>query len=305
MAFPVPPPGSLVVLGPALLDHVRGPGPALSWSHPGGNGLVFAGTAALLGAPVIFVGQRGDDGVGRALGAHLARHGVQIHAYRPVPGLTTKEAHIALEADGGWRTLSSTPARFPYLPRPALPTGAERVQIMGLTSLLRACPAELSAWIAGIRLAGLPLGFGLNALEPAEAPAVDALVGAGDAVFCNAGEWWAWRGQRVGPRDALTGGPTGDLVVSLGADGVLVRPAGGPTFHRPAPRVPARCTIGAGDVLCAATVTLRAAGLSLHEAIDEAQALAASRVTDLRWDDWAAQEPVRLAHLRGLISRSA
>ncbi|MFH1469239.1 MAG: carbohydrate kinase family protein [Pseudomonadota bacterium] len=302
MVSSAPPPTSLLVLGPALVDHVQGPEAAPVSARPGGNGLIFAGTAALLGAHVRFAGQRGDDEAGRSLRNHLAGLGVDVGGFLPLPGVPTKRADIVLDESGAWRTAGTAPARFPYLPPPALPAGIARVQIMGLTSLLRACPDRLAAWIAAVREAGLPLGVGLNRLDAAEGPAVDALLGPADAVFCNAAEWHAWRGTPADPERGLEGGPGGDLHVSLGAGGVLARSAGGRCFHRPAPRVRARCTLGAGDVLCAAIVLLRAAGLDLPEAVEEAQALAAGRVRHPGWDDWAARDPALLARLRARIS---
>lgn len=71
----------------------------------------------------------------------------------------------------------------------------------------------------------------------------------------------------------------GTLVVTLGADGVLLREGGGPIVHLPAIAVDARDTVGAGDAFLGALAAGLASGASLADAARRATAAAALAVT--------------------------
>jgi len=74
--------------------------------------------------------------------------------------------------------------------------------------------------------------------------------------------------------------PTKALVVTLGADGVIVRDEHG-TTHIPARRVTAVDTVGAGDTFCGALADSLVRGLPLRAAAERAVAAAAIAVTGL------------------------
>lgn len=304
---------SLLVLGPFLVDRLRGDQPCRAWDHPGGNGLICACVAARLGLTTRLMAQLGDDEEARALADFLVRHGVQSEGFRTVEGQPSKLSVLAVEERGSWRTLATWPRHYPYLGMPDvhgdLPPSHPRVQIMGLCSLLRSCGPEVAAWVERARSRAWRLGFGLNKLDPGEGGAVEQLLGPEDALFCNLEEYLAWRGLRTDRRVAIeadaANAPCGDLVVTLGPDGVLARARGEEPFHLPAASVDTTSTLGAGDVLCAVTTCARMRGLSLREAVELGQRAAARSVRDETWYAWLSEEQGLLGDLRAAISRRA
>jgi sugar/nucleoside kinase (ribokinase family) len=285
----------LLVLGPQLVDRLRFPGGAVE-ERPGGNGLVVAAVAARLGWPTALVTRLARDATGQRLEAFLLGQGVLLHRQEPPAGLGSKRAEIRVDAAGRWTTESTSPARYPYI---AAPTGAESTPgcllLTGLCSLLRCCPEATRAWLALARAQGAAIGFGLNRLEASEGPTVDALLGPDDALFCNAEELVAWRGLPSGERAvlaaALAAAPGGDLVVSLGAEGLLLRPRGGSVTHQPGHPGPVCSSLGAGDVLCAVTTVQRLRGEPLDRAAALGQRAAARSLRDTSWWAWLDDEP--------------
>lgn len=297
---------TLLVLGPFLVDRVRGVPDAEPADHPGGNGLVVACVAARLGWPTALAAQLASDRAGHWLRARLLGAGVSLRAEPPAAGLVTKQAELTLDDDGHWRTVSSRPRRYPYLSRPSGPAeleGCGAVLVTGLCSLWRSCPGELAGWLGLARLARLPVTLGLNRLDVGDGAVVSGVLGPHDSLFCNREELVRWRGTSegglAGLSAALRAAPGGDLVVSLGAEGVLVRPRGEPPVHLPAERVVVRSSVGAGDVLCAVTTVLRQAGMPLLDAVELAQRSASRSVQDPGWDRWMSDEPGLVGEIRG------
>ena len=284
---------TLLVMGPFLVDRMRDASGAAPMERPGGNGLVVASVAARLGWPTALVGQVADDALGQSLRRFLARQGVELVAQLAEAGLQTKRAEILVARDGHWGTVATHPQRYAYLRKPAGPAdmdGVGAVVITGLCSLWRSCPDAVLAWLALARAQGVPVTLGLNRLSPDEGPVVDRLLEPRDSLFCNRDEFVVWRqvaDRRIGGlADALEAAPGGDLVVSLGAEGVLMRPSGKGTLLIPAEPVQVRSTLGAGDVLCAATTVHRLSGLDLRDAVTLAQRSAGRSVQDEGWDGW-------------------
>jgi len=283
-------------MGPFLVDRMRDDSCAGAVERPGGNGLVVASVAARLGWPTALVGQVADDALGQRLRRFLVRQGVELRVQPAAAGLETKRAEIRVASDGHWTTVSTHPQRYPYLREPTGPAdldGVGAVVVTGLCSLWRSCPDAVVAWLALARVQGVPVTLGLNRLSFDEGRVVDRLLGPGDSVFCNLEEFLVWRrvtDLRIGGlADALETAPAGDLVVSLGAEGVLVRPSGKGTLLIPAESVPVRSTLGAGDVLCAATTVYRLAGSDLREAVTLGQRCAGRSVQEDGWDGWLAE----------------
>ncbi len=131
---------------------------------------------------------------------------------------------------------------------------------------------------------------------------MDAVVTPDDPVCCNREEFETWRGSRgsttAALEEAMTAAPCGDLVVSLGREGVLARPRGGEPFHVRARPARVRSTIGAGDVLCAVTCCARLAGLPLRTAVEIAQRAAARSIGSDTWYAWLDEREGLLAELR-------
>jgi sugar/nucleoside kinase (ribokinase family) len=282
----------LMVAGPFLLDRIRDPDGGGLGQHFGGNGLVVACVVARLGWPTRLVGRLAEDSPGDRLASFLGTHGVELLRQRPAEG-PTKQAEIALSADGQWRTVATRPPRYPYLDPPA--AGALEdcgaLLLTGLCSLWRACPRAVEAWLDAARARDLPVSLGLNRLEAREASAILALIGSRDTLFCNRDEaatlWGLPAGDGASIQRALAVTPGGDRVVSLGPEGVLVRPRGAEPIHLPAEPAPSVVnTVGAGDVLCAVTTALRLQGAPLLDAVARAQRAASCAVQHPRWDGW-------------------
>ncbi len=283
----------LLVLGPFLVDRVHGADGGLPVERPGGNGLVVASVAARLGWSTALVGQVADDELGRLLRCCLARHRVALYPQDPSPGLETKLAEIRVDDSGHWHTVATRPLRYPYLLPPrgvGELDGVTEIVMTGLCSLWRSSPAAVEAWLALARDVGVPVTLGLNHLSPEEGPVVDRLLGLGDTLFCNREEFCVWRRvadpRLAGLLEAANQAPGGDLVVSLGAGGVLLRPAGDRASLIPAEPVQVCSTLGAGDVLCAVTTVRRMAGSPLREAVTMGQWSASHSVQREGWDWW-------------------
>jgi len=279
---------TLLVLGPFLMDRVRLAGAGPVAEHPGGNGLVVACVAARLGWPTRLVAQLAEDPLGQRLAGFVEDAGVTLRRQPAPAGLETKRADIVVDPDGPWRTVATHPARYPYLCPPAdseALDGCGAVVITGLCSLWRSCPDAVEAWIAAARAAGVPVTFGLNRLEAHEGALVERLIGPDDRLFCNSDEACAWLGVEAGGlAPALAAARGGDLVVSLGADGVLLRPAGEPVVHLPVEPESVVSSVGAGDVLCATTSVRLLEGRSLLDAVTAGQHAASRSVGFPRWD---------------------
>jgi sugar/nucleoside kinase (ribokinase family) len=302
---------SLLVLGPFLVDRVRRGRDVEPVDHPGGNGLVVACVAGRLGWPTALGAQLAPDRAGRWLRARALGAGVSLRAEPPTAGLETKRAEILVDAAGHWRTLSSRPRHYPYLPSPVGPgelEGCGAVLITGLCSLWRSCRGELAGWLALARMARLPVILGLNRMDVGDGAVVCGILGPHDSVFCNREELCRWLGVSgagvAGLSMALQAAPGGDLVVSLGSEGVLVRPRGELPVHLPAEPVEVRSSVGAGDVLCAVTTVLRLAGVPLLDAVGLAQRAASRSVMGAGWERWIGDDPGLVSEIRGAISAS-
>ena len=209
----------------------------------GGKGANQAVAAARLGRRVAMVGAVGDDDDGRAIRRRLA-----------VEGLVVDEAFVAERAD-----LVRDAAAV--LCQCETPLGALRAVAATATGITVLNPAPAVPLPAAVRAAFrvlVPNRFELatlvgSATEPADEDEVLAMVRALDH--------------------------PGDVVVTLGADGALVVPAGGTPVTVPAERVDAVDTTAAGDSFCAALADGVLHGGDLVESARWAARVAASTTT--------------------------
>lgn len=242
----------------------------------GGNQAHAAARVAGSGITVAMVACVGDDEVAGRLREDLARAGVDTAGMRSVPG-PSGTALIAVD-DGGENTIVVVPganAVWPdeviddlapapgdvvvlqlEIPFPVVEAVVRRASAAGARIVLNAAP--LDRRVAGL----LPLldVLVLNELEAAELFGLDGAV----------------------DEEILTGvvsGLTTDLVVTLGARGAMMVPAGGAVTTRPAYSVEAIDTVGAGDAFVGGFAAEWAAGGSLEDAVRVGSAAGALTTT--------------------------
>jgi len=294
--------GRVIIVGSVNVDLVviasRLPGPGETVTggdvarHHGGKGGNQAVAAARLGARVAFVGAVGEDDFGAVARAALAAEGIDVShlatVARPTgvalivvdaraenliavaPGAnaspTTASVAAALEA------LAVGPGDV-VLASCEIPPGAVRAALAGAcaagaTSVLNPAPAD-GLDPATIALADVltpnQAELALLAAAPG-AGAAAAGAGAGAAVPAEGAP-----GTETLARRLLVEGAGGRaVVVTLGAAGALVVPAGGPATAIPAPHVVPVDTTGAGDAFNGALAAGLAAGLPLGAAVRRA-----------------------------------
>jgi sugar/nucleoside kinase (ribokinase family) len=264
--------------------------------HFGGTVGNVALLAARAGAPVALAGGAGDDSWGEWLRAQLLDAGVDLERFELVPGLTTPLALVTVDRQG-------EPAYTLY--GDALGTV---VSALG-DGLLEAVEESAALFISSNTLVGRaerelsmrahalaadrkrPIIFDPNLRLHRWSSRADAAASANACVRgtllvrANAAEARLMTGEDDLERAAaaLLKGGARNVVISLGADGAMLRGR----FKADVPGVPARVisTIGAGDVLTA-TLLARLAGSDFYEPAIAAglrDAVAASARACERW----------------------
>jgi 6-phosphofructokinase 2 len=146
----------------------------------------------------------------------------------------------------------------------SLPPGADEHSYARLARIIRAASARFVVDSSGAALAAA-LEEGVDLIKPSRRE-LSQLAGTplddDDAVATAA-------------RDVVDAGQSAAVLVSLGADGVILVTAD-EIIRVPAPRVEAVSTIGAGDSLLAAVVLWRAQGRTWREAVRAGVAVAAA-----------------------------
>ncbi|SMH30505.1 ribokinase [Rathayibacter oskolensis] len=251
----------LVVLGSANLDHVhrvtRIPAPgetvlALDYrTFPGGKGLNQAVAAARTTAGTAFVTSLGRDAAGDELAAVLAEEPLELHARRG--DARTGTAQITVD-DAGENAIvvdSGANASLTGL------TDEERALIGGASALLLQLEIPLPAVLDAARAArAAGTRTILNAAPIGRLP--DELLAELDVLIVNeheARELGSERGIGAGDDTALAVALTALVplvLVTLGADGVVVAARDREPLVAPAFRVRAVDTTGAGDTFCGA-----------------------------------------------------
>ncbi len=269
--------GSATVDQIFLVDEVRMPPAKIAASRFVVTGGGMAANAAVavqrLGGQAQYWGRVGDDALGHRVIAMLSQEGVDVHAVRRLEGYRTKISSVLIDARGERLVVSAQPQGYP-------PDAAW----LPLSEVVRA-EAVLadSRWLNG----SLSL---FNEAERRDLPSIlDADGGEPEAVLPVARRAThpvfsetMLKGLGFGaPDEALPrafGGRNRICGVTLGGEGV--RWFDGHTLHRrPAPKVKAVDTLGAGDTWHGAFALALAEDQPLLDAIDFASAAAALKCT--------------------------
>jgi len=292
-----------LVLGEPLVDLVC-PHPVASFSaadafvpHSGGSMANAAVGAARRGARIAFAGGAGDDAWGRWLRDRLTAEGLVLDPFALVPGASTGLAFVTVDP-GGEPTYAfaggAGPSALPAAAGDAIADAVARADALVFGSDTLDDPQERAVTLAARERAlalGRPVVFDPN-LRPErwERPqdAIDearACVRGAFLVKCNRAEARQLSGEDdpAAAAAGLLAGGARHVVVTLGADGALLRGEGG--LRADVPGVPAEpvSATGAGDAVTAALVARLAASRyyppALAAALPEAVA-AGARATE-------------------------
>jgi sugar/nucleoside kinase (ribokinase family) len=284
-------------LGEAIVDLIcEQPGASFAdagrfAAHLGGVSANTAVFAARAGAPVAIAGAVGDDRWGRWLRKRLVDERVDVSLLRPCAGEATQLAFVALDTAGepAYRLYPSSASPLAGITTELLDEAVGRASALLITSNTLSEPAErvLTMHARACALAlNLPIVLDCNlrlhrwASPRAAVQAVRACL-PGTALFhANGAEATALTGERDPDRaaDALARSGVGLVVLTLGADGVILRSPHGSGFNGRVQPVPVRSAIGAGDAF---TGTLLAA-VTNHRADDIEAAIRAALPAALR-----------------------
>ncbi|MFJ8441123.1 ribokinase [Kitasatospora griseola] len=246
----------------------------------GGKGANQAVAAARLGSRVRLVARVGADA--ETILRALAAEGVDVTAVLPAADASTGIASVVVDR-AGENTIVVNPGANAALTVADLPE-----QLAGAGEVLlvqhEIAPEVVAAAVLRAREQG-----GTVVLNPAPArPVAPEVLAAVDVLVPNLGELATLLdvAPPTGPdgaRDLLEKAqlPCGAVVVTLGADGALVKQPGRPAVHLPAPVVDAVDTVGAGDTFCGALADSLARGGDLLAAAERAVRAASLAVTGL------------------------
>ncbi|GGZ66204.1 ribokinase [Streptomyces subrutilus] len=240
---------------------------------PGGKGANQAVAAARLGGEVVMIGAVGADGFGVRLRSALAAAGVETAALRTVEG-PSGTAHITVDDEGG-NSIIVVPGANARVT--GLEPGDDR-RIAAAGALLLQLELPLEAVLAGARAARAHRVRTILTPAPAQ-PLPAGLLAATDLLVPNEHEAAALTGLTEPHRAAsalLRDVP--EVVITLGAAGVLYAARGRDPLSVPAPRVRAVDTTAAGDTFVGALAVALGQGRPVPDALRWASAAAALSV---------------------------
>lgn len=231
----------------------------------GGKGANQAVMAALLGADVRFIGQVGDDGLGKATIENFQTHSVDVAGIGISPGTPSGVAPIWVDRNGTNRILVVAGANDDL-------TGAMVEQRLDATSGVSVVAAQLEtpqeATLAAFRFArdnGMT-----TVLNPAPASEIGAeLIDVTDWLIPNETEFELLVGSPPSEETAATWAKSSGcgVVVTLGGDGVLVADGTNPPWRKPAHSVDVVDTTGAGDAFVGGFIAGLSTAMSLADAV--------------------------------------
>lgn len=247
-------------------------------TSPGGKGANQAAAAAVLGAEVAMVGAVGDDEPGERSLAALRQVGVDLTAVAVREDVGTGIAVITVD-DSGENTIVVDPGANGTL-TPDEVTRA--VTAASPAVLLVQLEVPRDAVTAAVEAAGGAVVVLNPAPMPADPEQVREVVPRVDVLVPNRSELGRLAG-RPEPTDAsevaecvAALGPSGSVVVTLGADGALCFEPGAAPVLVPGIPTSTRDASGAGDVFCGCLAHELARGTGLLDAVRSANALAAA-----------------------------
>lgn len=256
-------------------------GDALFMQAHGGKGANQAVAAARLGGDVGFVSSLGDDAAAAALRAQFAADGIDTSALFTVGDAPTGTALIFVAQDGE-NSIAVAPGANRRLTRERIDAVADRIAAADYLLLQLEIPLDTVAYAIELaHRAGTKV-----VLNPAPAmPLPDELLAKVDLITPNRTESETLTGIAVHTAgdaaraaDVLLRKGVRQVIVTLGADGALIRTAAG-VEHVPAPRVTPVDTTAAGDVFNGALLVALAEQRSLEEAVRFAARCASVSVT--------------------------
>lgn len=281
----------IVVVGSANADMIMTcgalphSGETVAASDPrwegGGKGANQAVAAARLGADVAFVGCVGADALGERVRTGLAAEGIDLRGLRVVPGRATGVAVVLVDAHGD-NLIVLAPGANAALGGDDI----ERARAVIREAAIVVCQLETPLAVVDA-VFDVAVGSGVAIwLNPAPAlPLPEAWLPRLDLVVPNQGEIETLTGidartaegaARAGAELRRRGARA--VVVTLGGAGALIADETGVRL-RPAMRVDAVDTTGAGDCFIGALALARSTGQALDAAVDFAQRAAALKVT--------------------------
>lgn len=235
-------------------------------SMPGGKGANQAVAAARAGAPVIFVGAVGDDAAGRRSLEALVTEGVDVSGVRVVPGTPTGTAVVTVAADGE-NQIAIVAGANGTVTADHVDEVLQRHEL-GPGDVCLVCFEIPDGAVSAVSRAARPAGAML-VVNPAPArPLTDETVHGAPLLLPNSSEAETLSGA-TGEEAArrlhrMTGAP---VVVTLGADGVLILDADGPRAVA-GRKVPVVDTTGAGDTFAGVLAASLAQGDALDAAVE-------------------------------------
>jgi ribokinase len=243
----------------------------------GGKGANQAVAAARAGAEVVFVGAVGDDDFGAARRADLLADGINVARLRTLLGTPSGVALIVVDDAGANQIVMVPGANDAVSVQDAL--DALATEPYAALSLTLEAPLDVVAAALEQRPAGVSAVLNVAPYDARVAPLLPLV----DVLVCNELEAGELLGAplgddaQAGARALLQLGPR-VAIVTLGARGAAVATAD-EDWLRPAPRVTAVDTTGAGDAFCGALTAWLADGATLRSALTAGVAAGALSVT--------------------------